>query len=211
MGSARSGGGPGLGDELVAAVQGDGAGDEHQHRGEEDEHGRLATRAEVADHHHGDDRLVGIGGGRGRRLAGDGLARHDLLDADHDPVGRVAEGPGDDALGLEHGPLDGAGRRVERLLAAPGPGVEDDELKDAVDGLLKARQRNRGEDGALVAALRDNLYLGRRFDFAAGIDAQYGALTPAQVHDAFKRHFGVRALSVFKAGDFEKVKKAEKP
>ena len=97
---------------------------------------------------------------------------------------------------------------VAKLLAS---GVEDDELEDAVDGMLKARQRNRGEDGALVAALRDNLYLGRRFDFAAGIDAQYGALTPAQVHDAFKRHFGLRSLSVFTAGDFDKVKKGDKP
>jgi zinc protease len=96
---------------------------------------------------------------------------------------------------------------VAKLLAS---GVEADELKDAVDGLLKARQRNRGEDGALVGALRENLYLGRRFDFAAGIDAQYGALTPAQVHDAFKRHFGLRPLSVFTAGDFSKAKAAAK-
>jgi zinc protease len=92
---------------------------------------------------------------------------------------------------------------VARMLES---GVEADELKDAVDGLLRARQRNRGEDGALVGALRENLYLGRRFDFAAGLDAQYAALTPAQVHAAFKRHFGLRPLSVFKAGDFEKVK-----
>jgi zinc protease len=87
-------------------------------------------------------------------------------------------------------------------------GVEQDELKDAVDGLLKARQRNRGEDAALVAALRDNLYLDRTMAFAAEIDAKYAALTPAQVHDAFKRHFGVKPLSVFAAGDFAKVKAA---
>ena len=94
---------------------------------------------------------------------------------------------------------------VRKLLDS---GLEADELKDAVDGLLKARQRNRGEDGALVGALRENLYLGRRFDFAAGIDAQYAALTPEHVHEAFKRHFGLRPLSVFKAGDFEKAGKA---
>ncbi len=94
---------------------------------------------------------------------------------------------------------------VQRMLDA---GVEQDELKDAVDGLLKARQRNRGEDAALVAALRDNLYLDRTMAFAADIDAKYAVLTPAQVHDAFKRHFGVKPLSVFAAGDFAKAKAA---
>jgi len=85
-------------------------------------------------------------------------------------------------------------------------GVEADELKDAIDGLLKARQRGRGEDGALVGQLREGLYLDRTLDWSAKLDAKFATLTPAQVHDAFKRHFELRPLSVFSAGDFAKVK-----
>lgn len=85
-------------------------------------------------------------------------------------------------------------------------GVEADELKDAIDGLLKARQRQRGEDGALVAQLRDGLYLDREMAWSAALEAKIAALTPAQVHDALKRQFGLRPMSVFSAGDFAKLK-----
>jgi zinc protease len=84
-------------------------------------------------------------------------------------------------------------------------GVESDELKNAVDGLLKARQRNRGEDGALVTQLRDGLYLQRELKWSAELEARLAALTPQQVHDALKRHLELRPMSVFTAGDFDKV------
>jgi zinc protease len=85
-------------------------------------------------------------------------------------------------------------------------GVEADELKDAVDGLLKARQRNRGEDGALVGQLREGLYLQRTLAWSAELEARMAALTPPQVHDALKRNLELRPMSVFSAGDFAKVK-----
>jgi zinc protease len=85
-------------------------------------------------------------------------------------------------------------------------GVEADELKDAVDGLLKARQRNRGEDGALVGQLREGLYLDRTMEWSAELEARLAALTPAQVHDALKRQLELRQMSVFSAGDFAKLK-----
>jgi zinc protease len=85
-------------------------------------------------------------------------------------------------------------------------GVEADELKDAIDGLLKARQRNRGEDGALVGQLREGLYLDRSMAWSAELEARLAALTPAQVHDALKRQLELRPLSVFSAGDFAKTK-----
>lgn len=86
-------------------------------------------------------------------------------------------------------------------------GVEADELKDAVDGLLKARQRNRGEDAALAGQLRDGLYLDRSLQWSAELEARLAALTPAQVQEALKRQFELRPMSVFSAGDFAKLKK----
>jgi zinc protease len=85
-------------------------------------------------------------------------------------------------------------------------GVEADELKDAVEGLLKARERTRGEDGALAGQLRDGLYLDRTLAWSAEFEAQLAALTPEQVRDALRRQLELRPLSVFSAGDFAKLK-----
>jgi zinc protease len=87
-------------------------------------------------------------------------------------------------------------------------GVEADELKDAVDGLLKARQRGRGEDGALVGQLREGLYLDRSLEWSAAFEAQLQALTPEQVHAALQRQLELRPMSVFSAGDFAKLKQS---
>jgi zinc protease len=120
-------------------------------------------------------------------------------------------------------PLDEAGSLLFYAIAAPEniakveaafreeharllrEGVEADELKDAVDGLLKARQRNRGEDGALVGQLREGLYLGRTLAWSAELEARLAALTPEQVHDALERQLELRPLSLFTAGDFAKL------
>jgi zinc protease len=90
-------------------------------------------------------------------------------------------------------------------------GIEAAELKDAVEGLLKARQRARGEDGSLVDRLREDLYLDRDLAWSAELDAKLAALTPAQVHDAFKRQFSLRPFSIISAGDFSKVDGGEAP
>jgi zinc protease len=94
----------------------------------------------------------------------------------------------------------------EELARLLKDGVESDELKDAIDGLLKARQRNRGEDAALAGQLREGLYLDRTQAWSASLEAKFAALTPVQVHDALKRHFELRPMSVFSAGDFDKAK-----
>jgi zinc protease len=89
-------------------------------------------------------------------------------------------------------------------------GVEGDELKDAIDGLVKARARARGEDGALVAQLREGLYLDRTMAWSADFETRLAALTPAQVQTALKKHLGLGALSVFSAGDFDELEREVK-
>jgi zinc protease len=91
------------------------------------------------------------------------------------------------------------GEELARLLA---DGVEEQELRDAVDGLLKARERGRGEDGQLVAQLRGNAYLGRTMAWSAELDEQLRALTVERVNAALREHFGSLEFSVFSGGDF---------
>ncbi len=93
----------------------------------------------------------------------------------------------------------------EELATLLADGVTAEELSDAVDGLLKARERGRGEDPALVGTLRGNVYLGRSMAWAADLDAKLAALDADQVNAALRRHVDPQAFSVFAAGDFAKA------
>jgi zinc protease len=88
---------------------------------------------------------------------------------------------------------------VARLLA---DGVDADELRDAIDGMLKARQRSRAEDANLVAQLRGNAYLGRTMQWSEEVDQQIAALDVDTVNAALRRHLGAVQFSLFTAGDF---------
>jgi len=91
---------------------------------------------------------------------------------------------------------------LERLVR---DGVTDDELKDAVDGLLKARVLGRAEDANLAGQLRSNLYYDRSFAWSAELEAKMAALTKADVDAAIRKHLGSAEYSVFSAGDFAKL------
>jgi zinc protease len=84
-------------------------------------------------------------------------------------------------------------------------GIGEAELKDAVDGLLKARRTGRGEDGNLVGQLRGNRYLDRTMAFAAEFDAALERLSVDTVNAAMRKHFASLQFSRFAAGDFAKV------
>ncbi len=93
----------------------------------------------------------------------------------------------------------------EELALLLKDGVSAGELKDAIDGLLKARERARGEDGALLGTLSNNAYLGRTMAWSAEFDAKLAALTPEVVVAALREHIDPATFSVFSAGDFAKV------
>jgi len=93
----------------------------------------------------------------------------------------------------------------EELALLLKDGISEAEFKDAVDGLLKARQTSRGEDPNLVGQLRSNRYLDRRMAFAAEFDDTLRGLSVDQVNDAARRHFGALRFARVTAGDFAKV------
>lgn len=88
---------------------------------------------------------------------------------------------------------------LQRLIDA---GVEQDELDQTRDGLLRARQTSRANDALLVGMLNNNLYLERDMAYSATFEDRLGAVTPAQVRDAMARHLDPSQLSVFIGGDF---------
>jgi len=96
---------------------------------------------------------------------------------------------------------------LARLLAK---GIAQDEFDEALDGLLKARQTSRANDGELIGTLADNLYLGRTMQDEAKFEADLKALTPDRVRETLARHLDLDAISLFMAGDFAKTSSAGK-
>ena len=84
-------------------------------------------------------------------------------------------------------------------------GFSDAEVAEAKKGYLALRQLGRTQDGALVAKLAGNLYLGRSFAWDAAFDAKIAALTPRQIQDALNKYLDLHKLCTVKAGDFTRV------
>ncbi|MGY0560604.1 M16 family metallopeptidase [Luteimonas sp. A277] len=118
-------------------------------------------------------------------------------------------------------PLDEAGHLTLYALAAPEnvaavevaiaeelallleEGIGEEELREAVDGMLESRRTSRASDGALAGMLSSNLYLDRTMADAAKFEDDLRAQTPDSVHAALRRHLRPAEISYFVAGDFE--------
>jgi len=69
--------------------------------------------------------------------------------------------------------------------------------------LLEARLLARSQDRGIASRLANYLYLDRTFAWDIEFEKRIAALTPAEVHDALRRHIDPKKLSVLKAGDFK--------
>ncbi len=85
-------------------------------------------------------------------------------------------------------------------------GFTAQEVESAKNGLLQYRRQQRAQDNQLAGALRNQLYLNRTMAFDEAVDKQIAALTAEQVNAAMKKHISLDKISIFKAGDFAKVK-----
>ena len=63
----------------------------------------------------------------------------------------------------------------------------------------------RSQEQALIRTIATREQLGRTMKWDEELDAKIQALTPEQVNTAFRRHLDPAALSIVKAGDFQKA------
>jgi zinc protease len=90
----------------------------------------------------------------------------------------------------------------EEMARALNKGFSDAEVDAARKGFLEARRLARSQDRGIAARLATYLFLDRTFAWDVEFEKRIAALTPAQVHDALRRHIDPKKLSVLKAGDF---------
>ena len=98
----------------------------------------------------------------------------------------------------------------ERLLAAIDEELQrvrdeefsGDELTRAKEGWLQSRQVTWGTDAQLAGMLSTHTYLGRDMAHEADLVARVGALTAADIREAFSRHLDLGRMSFVLGGDF---------
>ncbi len=85
-------------------------------------------------------------------------------------------------------------------------GFTAEEVAQAKEGYLQARQLARSQDKSLAPALAQDAYLGRTLAWDAALEDRVRSLTPAQLQQAFRRFVVPSTFVTVKAGDFAKGK-----
>jgi zinc protease len=86
-------------------------------------------------------------------------------------------------------------------------GITEKELADAKKSVLQTRMLGRSNDQQLVGKLDKNLYYNRTMEWDAQFDNAIQNLTVDVVNKALRKHVDLKKITIFKAGDFDKVKK----
>jgi zinc protease len=97
----------------------------------------------------------------------------------------------------------------EELDKAVSGGFTAEEVAAAKSGWLQSRTVGRSADGPLAATLAARDFDEQTMAWDADLEKKVGALTPAQIQDALRRHVTASAMSMVKAGDFKKVAEAK--
>ncbi|HZH43192.1 MAG TPA: pitrilysin family protein [Lysobacter sp.] len=87
-------------------------------------------------------------------------------------------------------------------------GITTQELAAAISEIRKDLMQARASDGALARTLARNLYMGRTMAWSADLERRLESLTVEEVNAAIRVRFKPQALSVYAAGDFDKVAKS---
>jgi zinc protease len=93
---------------------------------------------------------------------------------------------------------------LEKLLK---DGISQKELDDAKNALKQGAMVERSTDRTLVSKLSSYLFIGRDLKWDEKYDAAIQALTTDQVNTALRKHLDLKKISMFMAGDFDKVVK----
>ena len=86
-------------------------------------------------------------------------------------------------------------------------GISQQELKDAVDGILKERNVSRSDDGWLANRLQFNLDINYKMDQMQKYENLLQSLKVEEVNSAMRKHLKPEQLSFVIAGDFDAAAK----
>ena len=91
----------------------------------------------------------------------------------------------------------------EELARSLKDGFTQEELDQGRAGLLNFRRLSRAQDAGVAGQLAQNLYLGRRFDFAQQVDDTMARLTLEQLNAVWRKYISPERLVLAWGGDFK--------
>jgi zinc protease len=94
----------------------------------------------------------------------------------------------------------------DELVKTLKSGFSADEVAAAKKAYLDQRRVGRSQDAALIRLLAAHEQNGRTMKWDEQVEARIQALTPDQISATFRRHVDPAAISIVKAGDFQRAK-----
>lgn len=97
----------------------------------------------------------------------------------------------------------------EELQRIESDGFTAEEVVDARNGWLQRRRLSRSQDRELASTLAGYAEIDRTLAWDAEMEAAMEALTPEDLHEAWKEHVDLGTISIVRGGDFSRTKTAE--
>ena len=91
----------------------------------------------------------------------------------------------------------------EEVIRAIEEGFTDEEVAEAIGGILDSRKRGRANDGSISNMLHHGMFFNREMSHFQGVDDGIAAVTKDDVNEAFRKYVGVEKFTIVTAGDFE--------
>jgi zinc protease len=95
----------------------------------------------------------------------------------------------------------------EEIVKIQTEGITPAELEDAKKALMQNRIVSRSNDRQLAGTLNSYQFLGRTMSWDAQYEDKINKLSVDDVNKALKKYIDLKKMSMFKAGDFDKVVK----
>ena len=93
------------------------------------------------------------------------------------------------------------------MIKAIEEGFEDEEVAEAISGIIDSRIRTRANDGSISGMLHHAMYFNRELSHFQEIDDNIASMTTEHVNEAFRKYVSVEKFTVVTAGDFEAAAK----
>ena len=91
----------------------------------------------------------------------------------------------------------------EEVIRAIEEGFTDEEVAEAVSGIIDSRKRQGANDGWIAYMLHHGMFYNRELSHFQEIDDNIAAMTTDKVNEAFRKYVAVEKFTFVTAGDFE--------
>lgn len=91
----------------------------------------------------------------------------------------------------------------EEVIRAIEDGFTDEEVAEAVSGIIDSRKRSRANDGSISGMLHHGMFFNREMSHFQEIDDNIASMTTDHVNEAMRKYVAVEKFTIVTAGDFE--------